>query len=58
MSITISCEPLQQKSLETISLLSNIREKNFSPYYNKIMAGLKKLFFGLDAKTETKTNEN
>jgi hypothetical protein len=52
MSITISCEPLQQKSLETISLLSNIHEKNFSPYYNKIMPGLKKLFFGLDAKTE------
>ena len=26
MSITISCEPLQQKSLETISLLSNIHK--------------------------------
>ncbi len=51
-SLKISYEPLQQKSLECISLLSNIHEKNFSPYYNKIMPGLKKLFFNLEAKTE------
>lgn len=51
-SLNISYEPLQAKSLECISLLSNIHEKNFSPYYSKIMPGLKKLYFGLDAKTE------
>ena len=53
MSIKISYEPLQQKSLECLSLLSHIHEKNFSPYYNKIMPGLKKLFFGLEATTES-----
>ena len=52
-SLNISYEPLQQKSLECISLLSNIHEKSFSPYYNLIMPGLKKLYFNLDAKTET-----
>ena len=52
-SLNISYEPLQQKSLECISLLSNIHEKSFSPYYNVIMPGLKKLYFNLDAKTET-----
>ena len=52
-SININYEPLQQKSLECISLLSNIHGKHFSPYYNKIMPGLKKLYFNLDAKTES-----
>ena len=52
-SINISYEPLQQKSLDCISLLSNIHGKNFSPYYNKIMPGLKKLYFNLEAKTES-----
>ena len=51
-SISISYEPLQQKSLECISLLSNIHEKNFTPYYNKIMPGLKKLYYNLQANTE------
>lgn len=51
-SLNINYEPLQQKSLECISLLSNIMEKEFSIYYNKIMPGLKKLFFNLETKTE------
>ena len=51
-SLNISYEPLQQKSLECISLLSNIHEKHFSPYYKQIMPGLKKLFFNLEATTE------
>ena len=51
-SLKISYEPLQQKSLECISLLSNIHEKKFTPYYNIIMPGLKKLYYNFDAKTE------
>ena len=51
-SVNISYEPLQQKSLECISLLSNIHEKQFSPYYNKIMPGLKKLYFNLESQSE------
>ena len=51
-SLNINYEPLQQKSLESISFLSNIIEKEFSIYYNKIMPGLKKLYFNLETKTE------
>ena len=50
-SVNINYEPLQQKTLECISLLSNIHEKNFSQYYEKIMPGLKKLYF-METKTE------
>ena len=59
-SITIGYEPLQKNSLECISLLSNIHEKNFEEYYPKIMTGLKKLYFGLKTQTseqkQLKTN--
>ena len=59
-SITIGYEPLQKNSLECISLLSNIHEKNFEEYYPKIMGGLKKLYFNLNTQTsqqkQLKTN--
>ena len=50
-SLKESYYPLQEASLSAISLLSNLLEKNFAPYYDQLMPGLKKLFFGLDAKT-------
>ena len=43
--------PLQEATLGSLSLLSNLLEKNFAPYYDKLMPGLKKLFFGLNAQT-------
>ena len=59
-SITVGYEPLQKNSLECISLLSNIHERNFEEYYPKIMSGLKKLYFGIEAQTseqkQLKTN--
>ena len=50
-SLTKSYYPLQEASLSAISLLSNLLEKNFAPYYDQLMPGLKKLFFGLNAQT-------
>ena len=50
-SLKESYYPLQEASLSALSLLSNIFEKNFAPYYNQLMPGLKKLFFGLNAQT-------
>ena len=59
-SITVGYEPLQKNSLECISLLSNIHERNFEEYYPRIMSGLKKLYFGIKAQTseqkQLKTN--
>ena len=51
-SLKESYSPLQEASLSAISLLSNLLEKNFSPYYDQLMPGLKKLFFGLNAETQ------
>lgn len=51
-SLSISYEPLQKTSLDCLSLLANLYEKHFAPYYAKIMPGLKKLYFQLDTKTE------
>ena len=50
-SLKESYYPLQEASLSSISILSNLLEKNFAPYYDKLMPGLKKLFFGLNAQT-------
>ena len=50
-SLNLNYEPLQKNCLECISLLSNIHENNFGEYYPKIMSGLKKLYYNLDAKT-------
>ena len=50
-SLKESYYPLQEASLSSLSLLSNLLEKNFAPYYEKLMPGLKKLFFGLNAQT-------
>ena len=55
-SLKESYSPLQEASLSAISLLSNLLEKNFAPYYDKLMPGLKKLFYELNAQTpEQKT---
>ena len=51
-SLNINYEPLQKNSLECLSLLANIHEKHFAPYYEKIMPGLKKLYFHLKAETD------
>ena len=51
-SLKESYYPLQEASLSAISLLSNLLEKNFAPYYDQLMPGLKKLFFGLKAENE------
>ena len=50
-SLKESYYPLQEASLSSLSLLSNLLEKDFAPYYDKLMPGLKKLFFGLNAQT-------
>ena len=50
-SIKINYEPLQKNSLDCISFLSNIYEKNFGEHYPDIMSGLKKLYYNIDAKT-------
>ena len=50
-SLKESYYPLQEATLSSLSLLSNLLEKNFAPYYEKLMPGLKKLFFGLNAQT-------
>ena len=49
-SLNASYYPLQEASLTAISLMSNLLEKNFAPYYEQLMPGLKKLFFGLNAQ--------
>ena len=51
-SLQVSYPPLQEASLTCISLLSNLLEKDFAPYYEKIMPGLKKLFYNYEAKTQ------
>ena len=51
-SLKESYYPLQESSLSAISLLSNLLEKDFAPYYDQLMPGLKKLFLGLNAQTE------
>ena len=50
-SLKESYYPLQEATLSSLSLLSNLLDKNFAPYYEKLMPGLKKLFFGLNAQT-------
>ena len=50
-SLKESYYPLQEASLTSISLMSNLLDKNFAPYYDQLMPGLKKLFFGLNAQT-------
>lgn len=50
-SIKVSYYPLQESTLGAISLLSNLLEKDFAPYYDQLMPGFKKLFSGLDAKS-------
>ena len=50
-SLKESYSPLQEASLSALSLLSNILEKEFAPFYDQLMPGLKKLFFGLNAQT-------
>ena len=50
-SLKESYSPLQEASLSAISLLSNLLEKDFAPYYDQLMPGLKKLFFNLNAQT-------
>lgn len=55
-SLKLSYPPLQEASLNNISLLANILGKDFSPYYEKIMPGLKKLYYSLSPQTpEQKT---
>lgn len=55
-SLKVGYAPLQEQSLTTLSLLSNILEKEFAPYYPTIMPGLKKLFNEFKAETtEQKT---
>jgi hypothetical protein len=51
-SLKESYSPLQEASLSALSLLSNILEKEFAPFYDQLMPGLKKLFFGLNAQTQ------
>ena len=51
-SLKESYSPLQEASLSALSLLSNILEKEFAPFYGQLMPGLKKLFFGLNAQTQ------
>ena len=51
-SLKESYYPLQESSLSAISLLSNLLDKDFAPYYDQLMPGLKKLFLGLNAQTE------
>ena len=50
-SLKESYYPLQESSLTSLSLLSNLLEKEFAPYYDQLMPGLKKLFYGLNAQT-------
>ena len=50
-SLKESYYPLQEATLSSLSLLSNLLDNNFAPYYEKLMPGLKKLFFGLNAQT-------
>ena len=50
-SLKESYYPLQEATLSSLSILSNLLEKNFAPYYDKLMPGLKKLFFGLTPQT-------
>ena len=50
-SLKESYYPLQESSLSSLSLLSNLLEKKFAPYYDRLMPGLKKLYFGLNAQT-------
>lgn len=52
-SLSLNYPPLQQNSLDCISLLANILEKDFEPYYQKIMPGLKKLFYNLNPENES-----
>ena len=55
-SLKINYAPLQEATLTSISLMSNLLEKDFAPYYDMIMPGLKKLFYNFEAKTtEQKT---
>ena len=50
-SLKLSYPPLQEASLNNLSVLANILEKDFSPYYDKIMPGLKKLYYSLIPQT-------
>ena len=50
-SLQCNYPPMQEATLNSLSLLANVLENNFAPYYNKIMPGLKKLYYSLDAQT-------
>lgn len=55
-SLNVNYAPLQDQTLCCLSLLSNLLEKDFAPYYQNIMPGLKKIFFEFKAETpEQKT---
>ncbi|MCQ2815925.1 MAG: hypothetical protein MJ252_01545 [archaeon] len=55
-SLQVNYSPLQEESLTALSLLSNLLQKDFAPYYPNIMPGLKKVFSQLKADTpEQKT---
>ena len=51
-SLKVGYAPLQEESLTSISLLSNLLEKDFAPYYPNIMPGLKKVFSELKGDTQ------
>ena len=42
-SLKVNYGPLQEESLTSLSILSNLLENDFAPYYSTIMPGLKKI---------------
>jgi hypothetical protein len=50
-SITINYAPLQEETLTNLSLLATLLDKDFAPYYNQIMPGLKQIFYQLTPTT-------
>lgn len=51
-SLTVNYSPLQEESLTALSLLATILDKDFAPFYSKIMPGLKQIFYKLEPKTQ------
>ena len=51
-SLSLNYPPLQDSTLGAFSVLSDVLAKEFAPYYDVIMPGLKKLFLNLEAKTD------
>jgi hypothetical protein len=50
-SISISHAPLQEETLTNLSLLATVLDKDFAPYYNQIMPGLKQILYHLNPTT-------